>query len=146
MTKKKQEDTESDAVKAIRSERFMSILKKHQIPKHGAQTIMAKEIGVSDATIAAWMRGSLPRDPVVLIRFCDTYDVDVYWWVNGTKRPIEGVAVDKLVRSFQTVSKYFADRSIEVSDEQRMALCANIYNKPIKAREYLEKMAEVLAY
>lgn len=107
---------------------------------------MAKEIGVSDATIANWMKGTLPRDPIELIKFCDTYDVDVYWWVNGTKRPIEGVAVDKLVRSFQTVSEYVTGRSLKVSDEQRMVLCAYVYNDPSKAKEHFENFAEVLAY
>jgi hypothetical protein len=143
---KKQEDTELDPKRAARSERFLSILKRHQIPKHGAQTIIAKEIGVSDATIAAWMRGSLPRDPVVLINFCDAYSVDLYWWVNGTPRPHGGVAVDKLVRSFQTVSKFLSSRSIVASDEQVMALCAKIYNEPSNTEEYLEMMAEILAY
>jgi len=140
------ENEEGDAVRLARSDRFMSILKRHQIPKHGAQTIMAKEIGVSDATIAAWMRGSLPRDPVVLFHFCDVYDIDPYWWVNGTPRPHNGVSVEKLVRASQMVSRFLSTRNIEVGDEKMMALCAKVYNDPATAEQYLETMAEILSY
>ena len=141
-----QQDSEGDAARTARSSRFMSILKRHQIPKHGAQTIMAKEIGVSDATIAAWMRGSLPRDPVVLIQFCDAYDVDLYWWVNGVPRPADGIAVERLVRAGQTVDGWASMNGIELRNEQRMALIGKVYNDPASSKNYLEDMAEVLAY
>ena len=141
-----QSEDDGHAVREARSERFMSILKRHQIPKHGAQTIMAKEIGVSDATIAAWMRGSLPRDPVVLIQFCDAYDVDLYWWVNGVPRPSDGIAVEKLVRANQTVGKWAELNEISLKEDQRMALIGKIYNNPAQSSEYLQTMAEILAY
>lgn len=140
------QDTDGDALRDARADRFMSILKRHQIPKHGAQTIMAKEIGVSDATIAAWMRGSLPRDPVVLIAFCDAYDVDLYWWVNGVPRPTDGLAVEKLVRANQTVSKWAQLNNLDVRDDQRMALIGKVYNDPAQAAGYLDTMAEILSY
>ena len=141
-----QTDDEGEAIREARAVRFMSILKRHQIPKHGAQTIMAKEIGVSDATIAAWMRGSLPRDPVVLIGFCDAYDVDLYWWVNGVPRPTDGVAVEKLVRASQSVSKWAEINNIDLKEDQRMALIGKIYNDPVREKDILDSMAEVLAY
>lgn len=141
-----QTDEEGDVIRAARADRFMSILKRHQIPKHGAQTIMAKVVGVSDATIAAWMRGSLPRDPVVLLTFCDAYDVDLYWWVNGVPRPADGIAVEKLVRANQTVNHWAEINNIDLKDDQRMALIGKVYNNPSQATEYLESMAEVLAY
>jgi len=141
-----QTEDEGEAIREARAVRFMSILKRHQIPKHGAQTIMAKEIGVSDATIAAWMRGSLPRDPVVLIGFCDAYDVDLYWWVSGVPRPTDGVAVEKLVRASQSVSKWAEINNIDLREDQRMALIGKIYNDPVRETDILDSMAEVLAY
>lgn len=141
-----QPDDEGTAVRLARSERFMSILKRHQIPKHGAQTIMAKETGVSDATIAAWMRGSLPRDPVVLITFCDIYDVDLYWWVNGSPRPMDGISSEKLVRADQTVRKWTDMHGINIEDGRRMVLVAKVYNDPAMAQEYLASMLEILSY
>lgn len=137
---------EGNAIRLARSQRFMSILKRHQIPKHGAQTIMAKEVGVSDATIAAWMRGSLPRDPVVLITFCDIYDVDLYWWVNGTSRPMDGVSSEKLVRATQTVRKWTDMNNIDLDEDKRMVLVSKVYNDPARAQEYLESMLEILSY
>lgn len=141
-----QPNDEGVAVRLARSERFMSILKRHQIPKHGAQTIMAKEVGVSDATIAAWMRGSLPRDPVVLITFCDIYDVDLYWWVNGSPRPMDGASSERLVRANQTVRKWTDMHSIDLEDDKRMVLITKVYNDPALAQEYLESMLEILSY
>jgi transcriptional regulator with XRE-family HTH domain len=129
-----------------RSERFMAILKRHQIPKHGAQTVMAKVIGVSEATIAAWMRGSLPRDPATLINFCDHYDVDLYWWVTGNARPRAEIALDLWMDALDKVNTFFGAREIEVPERQKMAITVQVYNHPTNADEYLDTMSKVISY
>lgn len=134
-------DQESIIKREQRGERFHAILKRHQIPTHGAQTIVAKAVGVSEATVAAWMRGSLPRDPEVLIRFTDVYDVDLYWWVNGVSRPRDGIDGEKLVRLAAWLRDYIDSRGLVVSHEQRGLILAKIYDDPSKADELLDQMA-----
>lgn len=144
-----QQETETNEESLIkreqRGERFHAILKRHQIPTHGAQTIVAKAIGVSEATVAAWMRGSLPRDPEMLIRFSDEYDVDLYWWVNGTARPRDSLDGEKLVRHAAYLRDYIDKRGLMVSHEQRALMLAKIYNQPEIADEYLDEMAPLFA-
>ncbi len=134
-------DEASEVKREQRSDRFRAVLKRHGIAEHGAQTAIAKEVGVSDATVAAWMRGSLPRDPEVLFRFCDVYDVDPYWWVNGKSRPRASVDSEKLVRSFSAVREWKTANQLTLSNEQE-ALCAGkVYDDPAGADAYLEQMA-----
>ena len=124
--------------KALRAQRFMQVLERHMIPIHGAQTKLAKRLGVSEATIAAWMKGSLPRDPDNLIKFCDEYDVDLYWWVNGEARPRMSLDYEKLVRAGNTVDAYIADNQLSINGEQRTLLMGDIYSNPKDAETILD--------
>ena len=134
-------DDASEVKREQRSERFKAVLKRHGIAEHGAQTAIAKEVGVSDATVAAWMRGSMPRDPEVLFRFCDCYDVDPYWWTNGQSRPRDSIDTEKLVRSTHTVDAFIIAHDLVVSLEQNALLIAKCYDDPAGAQSYLESMA-----
>jgi len=138
-------DEASEIKREQRSERFRAVLKRHGIAEHGAQTAIAKEVGVSDATVAAWMRGSLPRDPEVLFRFCDCYDVDPYWWVGGQSRPRDSIDTEKLVRACKVVHEYCEANGLKVSQEQTALLFAKVYDDPANAQAYLEQMAPFFA-
>jgi transcriptional regulator with XRE-family HTH domain len=138
-------DETSEAKREQRSERFKAVLRRHGIAEHGAQTAIAKAVGVSDATVAAWMRGSMPRDPDVLFRFCDVYDVDPYWWTSGQSRPRDSIDSEKLVRSFITVNEYKEAQNLILTTEQTALLTANVYDDPAGAQSYLEKMAPFFA-
>lgn len=134
-------DDASEVKREQRSERFKAVLKRHGIAEHGAQTAIAKQVGVSDATVAAWMRGSMPRDPEVLFRFCDTYDVDPYWWTNGQSRPRDSIDSEKLVRSFSRVREWKSANQLTLSNEQEALCAAKVYDDPAGADAYLEQMA-----
>lgn len=135
----------SEVKRSQRSDRFKAILRRHGIAEHGAQTAIAKSVGVSDATVAAWMRGSMPRDPEVLFRFCDVYDVDPYWWTSGQSRPRDSIDAEKLVRAFKVVHDYCEANGLKVSQEQMALLCAKVYDDPAGAQAYLEQMAPFFA-
>ena len=127
--------------KSARADRFLAILKRHGMPAHGAATAISKKVNVSDATASAWMRGSMPRDPEVLFRFCDEFDVDPYWWTDGVERPREGLDAEKLVRAMKTVSTFKERESLVMTVEQEALLTAHCYGDPTGASEYLESMA-----
>lgn len=133
------ESEASEIKREQRSERFKAVLKKNGIAEHGAQTAIAKEVGVSDATVAAWMRGSMPRDPEVLFRFCDHYDVDPYWWTSGIARPRDKIDASKLIASAHKVERCVTGYELEVSPEQKQLLVAGVYDDPATADKYLEE-------
>lgn len=122
-----------------RAERFETLLKRHGMAKHGAATAIAKRIGVSDATVSAWLKGSMPRDPEVLLRFCDEYDVDPYWWTSGVEKPRDKIHAAKLLSSAKKVEKCIMDYELEVSQDQRFLLVAGVYDDPANADKYLEE-------
>jgi|TARA_R100000081_G_C4742995_1_gene130007 transcriptional regulator with XRE-family HTH domain len=132
-----EENLEEAKAKDLRAQRFLQVLERHMIPIHGAQTKLAKRLGVSEATIAAWMRGSLPRDPVNLIKFCDEYDVDLYWWVNGEARPRMSLDYEKLVRAGKTVDAYIQEHGLSINGEQRSLLMGDVYSNPKDAEQIL---------
>tara|TARA_B100001093_G_scaffold226772_1_gene217319 strand:- start:2861 stop:3325 length:465 start_codon:yes stop_codon:yes gene_type:complete len=132
-----QKPPSSTEQKALRAQRFMQVLERHMIPIHGAQTKLAKRLGVSEATIAAWMKGSLPRDPENLINFCDEYDVDIYWWVNGEARPRMSLDYEKLVSAGEIVDTYVTDNHLLINGEQRTLLMGDIYSNPKDAEQIL---------
>ena len=134
-------DEASEIKREQRSERFRAVLKRHGIAEHGAQTAIAKEVGVSDATVAAWMRGSMPRDPEVLFRFCDVYDVDPYWWVSGQPRPRDSVDAEKFVRALSTVREWKTANQLTLTNEQEALCAAKVYDDPAGAETYQEQMA-----
>ena len=139
-------DETSEIKREQRSERFKAVLKRHGIAEHGAQTAIAKEVGrIRCETVAAWMRGSMPRDPEVLFRFCDVYDVDPYWWTSGQSRPRDSIDQEKLVRSCKTVHEYCESNGLKVSQEQTALLCAKVYDDLAGAHAYLEQMAPFFA-
>lgn len=131
----------SVAKKEQRADRFAAILKRHGIPTHGAATQIAKEIGVSDATVSAWMRGSMPRDPDVFFAFCDRYDVDPHWWTNGQARPRDSLDLERFVRASVLVEGWMASVGATVTTEQKALLIAKVYDDPAGADAYLESMA-----
>lgn len=141
---KESEEAEADIKRDQRAERFKGIYERHQIPKHGAQTIMAKAVGVSDATIAAWMRGSLPRDPDVLIKFCDVYGVCLHWWVEGVERPREGMDVERAIKAAQEVEAFSEDNGLELQTEHLLRLIAPIYNEEMGWREAMLRLIPFL--
>ena len=130
--------------KEQRAERFSAILKRHSIPTHGAATQIAKEIGVSDATVSAWMRGCMPRDPAVLIKFCDVYEVCLYWWVEGVKRPREGMDVERAIKAAQEVEAFSEDNGLELQTEHVFRLIASIYNEEMGWRETMLRLIPFL--
>jgi len=134
-------DYEAASKKEGRAERFKSILKRHGMPSHGAATAISRQLGVSDATASAWMKGSMPRDPEVLFLFCDVYDVDPYWWTDGKERPREGLDTEKLVRTVKMLEEFKEKESLVMSVEQTALFIAKCYADPVSAPEYLESMA-----
>ena len=110
-----------------RRERFSKILRERGIKRHGAQTLIAEQIGVSDATVAAWMRGSMPRDPEVFFKFCDNYDVDPYWWTSGKYRPRHEIDVDLIVESVEYVTQREQARGSKLTSKQRTKIAARAY-------------------
>lgn len=137
--------TEGAAAKAERSERFHRFLKRLNLPVHGAATQISKKIGVTPATVSSWMQGSLPRNPQVMIKFCDTYDVDLYFWATGNPRPIDKVNPERLITAVEKVVSATQAKDLDLNMNQFSLLITECYNDPIAGDEYIERMAPLFA-
>ncbi len=135
------EEQRLNSEKDLRAERFMQILERHHIRSHGAQSVIGRKIGVSSATVAAWMKGSLPREPATLIKFCDEYDVDIYWWVHGQIRPRMSLDIERLVKAGLKVESFAKAKSLKITDEQKMLLVGDVYQSPAEADAKLASTA-----
>ena len=61
-------------------------LDKKGIAGWGRASHIKNKVGCSNASAAAWLEGSLPKNLDMAIKFCDVFDIDLYQWVNGESR------------------------------------------------------------
>ena len=134
-------DSPEKVAKNERSERFKSILMRHKLPAHGAASIIASALGITPATVSAWVKGSLPRDPVILFKFCDAYDVDPYFWVMGTGRPRTGVDASRLIEADRVLASASTQLSTSLNERQKLVLLADIYNDRDRGLRRLEQLS-----
>ena len=59
---------------------------KKGIARWGRASYIKNRIKCSNASAAAWLEGSLPKNLDMAIKFCDIFDIDLYQWVNGESR------------------------------------------------------------
>jgi len=123
-----------------RANRFRDFLKRLRMPEYGAPTKIAKEIGVTPATVSGWLTGGCPRDPKILIKFCDTYDVDLYYWVNGEARPVHKLDAERLLAATERVNAVTQKKDLEYSVSQFVQILTAVYNDPIEGDKFLERM------
>ena len=127
--------------KALRAERFSSILLRHKLPRHGAASIIADKLGVTPATVSAWIRGSMPRDPVLLFLFCDMFEVCPYYWTTGVARPTEQIDASRLIIADRDLSLAITKLNTEVNPRQRLVLLADVYNNRQRGLDRLTQLA-----
>ena len=130
--------------KAQRAERFCSFLLRHNLPKHGAASMIANKLGITPATVSAWIRGSMPRDPVVLFQFCDAFDICPYYWTSGVGRPRGGMDANRLIAADRELSDAIDKEAVMLSARQRLVLLADVYNDSQRGTERLAQLAMLL--
>ena len=130
--------------KTQRAARFASYLVRHNLPAHGAASLIAKKLSITPATVSAWIKGSLPRDPVVLFQFCDQFDVCPYHWVSGVARPRAGVDATLLIAAEAELARGVEGYGVKLNARQSLVLLAGVYNDPKKGMERLEQLAQFL--
>jgi transcriptional regulator with XRE-family HTH domain len=103
------------------------------VPMKGRQVQITRETGISKPTVQALLLGSMPRDSVVCLKFCDRYNIDFKTWVTGRREPpnklVEAIA---LVREFErsgdidlSNDKFAKLVSIALSDRQQASAVIN---------------------
>ena len=130
--------------KAQRADRFSSFLLRHNLPKHGAASMIANKLGITPATVSAWIRGSMPRDPVVLFQFCDAFDICPYYWTTGIGRPRGGMDANRLIAADRELSDAIDKEAVILSVRQRLVLLADVYNDSQRGIERLTQLAMLL--
>lgn len=58
-------------------------LDEHGVPEYGRAASISKKVGCSNAVAQGWLGGSLAKDMVQGLKFCDAYGFTVREWVTG---------------------------------------------------------------
>lgn len=96
-------------------------LDKKGIAGWGRASHIKNKVGCSNASAAAWLEGSLPKNLDMAIKFCDVFDIDLYQWVNGESRGQN--ITEKQLTHILLRCKTFEDRyGIDLSAKQLAAL------------------------
>ena len=46
---------------------------------------IARNLGCSPTTIFRWLDGVMPKDPVLMHKFCKLYNIDLLYWISGER-------------------------------------------------------------
>ena len=94
---------------------------KKGIARWGRASHIKNTIKCSNASAAAWLEGSLPKNLDMAIKFCDIFDIDLYQWVNGESRGLN--ITEKQLTTLLVRCKNFEDEyGIDLSAEQLSVL------------------------
>ena len=106
------------------------------VAPHGKATAISLATGVSKATAAGWLKGSLPRDCTNLIDFSDKYDINIYEWITGTPRK-ETMNMEKLQNCIEVILQFQKSEGIDLTPAQISKLSCMLYADESKAKYLL---------
>ena len=79
----------------------------------GRQVRISRETGISKPVVQALLLGSMPRDQIVCLTFCETYGIDFKEWVTGSKEP-----EDSLVEAIALTRDFERQSGVTLSNEK----------------------------
>ena len=97
-------------------------LDSQDVPQYGRAAHITKRVGCSNAVAAGWLRGSLPQDMALAIKFADDFHVPLRNWVyacnDGVVSPGSGgIPANRVDYVIKMARKFERDEG-ELSDEQ----------------------------
>ena len=96
-------------------------LDKKGIAGWGRASHIKNKVGCSNASAAAWLEGSLPKNLDMAIKFCDVFDIDLYQWANGESRGLN-ITESQLTSLLLRCKKFEDQYGIDLSAKQLAAL------------------------
>jgi len=96
-------------------------LDKRGIAGWGRASHIKNKVGCSNASAAAWLEGSLPKNLDMAIKFCDVFDIDLYQWVNGESRGLN--ITQQRLTELLVLAKVFEDKhNVDLTAKQLAGL------------------------
>ena len=96
-------------------------LDKKGIAGWGRASHIKNKVGCSNASAAAWLEGSLPKNLDMAIKFCDVFDIDLYQWVNGESRGLN--ITQQRLTELLVLAKVFEDKhNVDLTAKQLAGL------------------------
>ena len=97
-------------------------LEKAGVASWGRASKVSKDIEVSPATAAGWLSGSLPRDCVALLRFCNFYGIDANYWVTGEpsadSQSADSPSFERMKRVVTIVRQFEVETGVVLSPDE----------------------------
>ena len=115
-------------------------LDKAGIQNWGRAGIIKRSMGCSPATASGWLRGTLPKDAHQLVKFSNTYGLNVDLWVNGESKAGGGITVSekKAETMCSKLREFESDTNRQLSAEQFGKLFVLLCHSEEKANFLLE--------
>ena len=67
--------------KETRARWLSALLESRGVPEYGRAATICKRLGCSNAVVAGWLKGSLPQDLKLGVKFCEEYGLTIKAWV-----------------------------------------------------------------
>lgn len=104
-----------------RSEYLNKQLDKRGVASWGRASEIARRTGCSNATADAWLKGSLPKNIQMGIKFADEFDLDFYEWSTGKSRGAF-ISESRLTELIHRCKNFEDKYNIDLSAKQMAAL------------------------
>jgi|GEM_PF-1169741 len=113
------------------------------VPSWGRASRLSADLGVSPATSAGWLTGSLPRDSVALLRFCNHYGIDANLWVNGISSG-DSLSTDKIARLCKILKDWEVQNDKSLTPDNFGTLMVMLYQDEDKTEFLLKNVGMFL--
>lgn len=122
---------------------FNSALTKADIPTWGRVKAIKEVVDCSYATAQGWCRGSLPTDPVKMLKACDAFNIDLREWVTGEQESRPTLNKDKLVTAVEQSFKIASSTKADLSSHQIADLILMFHKSD--SDKVLDRLADIIS-
>lgn len=118
-------------------------LDKKGIAGWGRASHIKNKVGCSNASAAAWLEGSLPKNLDMAIKFCDVFDIDLYQWVNGESRGLN--ITEQRLTELLVLAKVFEDKhNVDLTAKQLAGLVVMGLRSTQEMKDFLVNLKNFL--
>ncbi len=114
-------------------------LDKKGIAGWGRASHIKNKVGCSNASAAAWLEGSLPKNLDMAIKFCDVFDIDLYQWVNGESRGLN-ISEQQLTELLVTAKVFEDQHNVDLTARQLAGLVVMGLRNTKELRGFLDNL------
>lgn len=127
-----------------RAEYLNEQLSQRGIATWGRASEISRRVGCSNATADAWLKGSLPKNLQMGIKFADEFELDFYEWSTGKSRGAF-ISESRLSELIHRCKNFEEKYDIDLSAKQMAALVLMGESDEQSLESFMENLKKFLA-